>query len=274
MVEHAEACGVSLHWNTPARLSDLDRVGWVIGADGVTSAVRRAAGLDRGRSTSRRFGFRRHFRITPWTDFVEVYWSHRAQAYITPVNDHETGIALIADDASTRYSDLFRIFPDLAARIGNADPVSTLRGAITMSRRFARVTGGNVALVGDASGSVDAITGEGFVWRLNRRSRLPMLCQSIGLRTTKPRTRASCEFRGSWLACCSPWIVMIGFAEEQSQRWWLSRTNSHACSRCMWVRSRLSTPGALTSPSHAASWPREVVSFDRAWVRFRRRHDF
>ncbi len=31
-----------------------------------------------------------------------------------------------------------------------------------MSRRLHRVTSGNIALIGDASGSVDAITGEGL----------------------------------------------------------------------------------------------------------------
>src|SRR5262249_18119714 len=35
-------------------------------------------------------------------------------------------------------------------------------GAITTYRRFSRVGNGNVALVGDASGSLDAVTGEGL----------------------------------------------------------------------------------------------------------------
>ena len=36
------------------------------------------------------------------------------------------------------------------------------RGAITMMQKLRHVQRGNVALVGDASGSVDAITGEGL----------------------------------------------------------------------------------------------------------------
>jgi flavin-dependent dehydrogenase len=35
-------------------------------------------------------------------------------------------------------------------------------GAVTANRRLRRVTRGNLALIGDASGSVDAITGEGL----------------------------------------------------------------------------------------------------------------
>src|SRR5438093_1343039 len=36
------------------------------------------------------------------------------------------------------------------------------RGAVTISRRLRRVTSGRFALIGDASGSVDAVTGEGL----------------------------------------------------------------------------------------------------------------
>ncbi len=53
-------------------------------------------------------------------------------------------------------------FPELARRIGGAELTGRERGAITMTRKFRHVQRGNVALVGDASGSVDAITGEGL----------------------------------------------------------------------------------------------------------------
>src|SRR6185295_8752521 len=41
-------------------------------------------------------------------------------------------------------------------------PTTAVRGAVTGKRRLERVYRDNVALVGDASGSVDAITGEGL----------------------------------------------------------------------------------------------------------------
>ena len=50
---------------------------WIIGADGQNSLVRKWAGLDRGRPQETRFGFRQHFRVAPWTDFVEVHWGRR-----------------------------------------------------------------------------------------------------------------------------------------------------------------------------------------------------
>jgi flavin-dependent dehydrogenase len=54
----------------------------------------------------------------------------------------------------------------LASRLDGAPETSSERGAITGSRRLIRVTTrqgtGSVALIGDASGSVDAISGEGL----------------------------------------------------------------------------------------------------------------
>src|SRR5262249_48381969 len=52
-------------------------------------------------------------------------------------------------------------FPEARIRLAGA-AMTAERGGITGSRRFSPVARGNVALVGDASGSVDAITGEGI----------------------------------------------------------------------------------------------------------------
>ena len=59
---------------------------WLVGADGQNSGVRRDAALDATRSLSTRFGFRRHYQVAPWTDFVEVYWGDGFQVYVTPVS--------------------------------------------------------------------------------------------------------------------------------------------------------------------------------------------
>jgi menaquinone-9 beta-reductase len=53
-------------------------------------------------------------------------------------------------------------FFDLNARLSGAVATSAERGAMTANRKLKRVWRGNVALVGDASGTVDAITGDGL----------------------------------------------------------------------------------------------------------------
>ena len=53
-------------------------------------------------------------------------------------------------------------FPRLAERLANARLANAERGAITRMCALRRVSRGNVALVGDASGTVDAVTGQGL----------------------------------------------------------------------------------------------------------------
>lgn len=172
LIEEARQAGITMFWGSPVRGLALSgvRVGdhvvrcrWIVGADGSQSALRRAAGLEQVGSTyPRRFGSRRHFRIEPWSDFVEVYWAHGAQAYVTPVANDEICVAIVCGDPLLRYHELLPLFPSLAARLESATATSNVRGAVTASRRFPRVTSANLALIGDASGSVDAVTGLGL----------------------------------------------------------------------------------------------------------------
>lgn len=135
---------------------------WLVGADGLRSSVRRWASLEGGRRGSQRFGFRRHFRLKPWSDFVEVYWGERCQLFVTPVGEEEVGVALLARDPHLRLEDVLQSFPEVTSRIENAQTTSAERGGATANRALRAVTRNRVALVGDASGSVDAITGDGL----------------------------------------------------------------------------------------------------------------
>ncbi len=53
-------------------------------------------------------------------------------------------------------------FPQLQRRLQRVAASSSERGAVTVSRRLRRIFRGDTALIGDASGSVDAITGDGL----------------------------------------------------------------------------------------------------------------
>jgi menaquinone-9 beta-reductase len=159
--DHARQAGVEIFRGKPFRLSECIRARWIVAADGSQSTLRRAAGLDGSGRYTRRFGTRQHFQIKPWTDLVEVHWANGAQAYATPVAG-EVGVAIISSDPRKSFAELLPLFPALAMRLRGAVATSSVRGAVTFSRRFSRVTNANVALVGDASGSVDAVTGLGL----------------------------------------------------------------------------------------------------------------
>jgi menaquinone-9 beta-reductase len=171
MVERAQECGIALLWNTPvvglsrdgAMLGDTElKAKWIIGADGIHSRVRRWSGLDSKGRPQIRFAQRRHFRMKAWTDRVEVHWGQKAQTYVTPLGYDETCVALISRDPRMRLEDALREFPRLAGHMRHAEPSSAERGGVTVTRKLDQVYSGNIALIGDASGSVDAITGEGL----------------------------------------------------------------------------------------------------------------
>jgi flavin-dependent dehydrogenase len=61
---------------------------------------------------------------------------------------------------------------DLRARPGHRQPISSLRGAISQSSRLRSVTQDRVVFIGDASGSVDAVTGEGLALAFRQASAL------------------------------------------------------------------------------------------------------
>jgi flavin-dependent dehydrogenase len=171
MVEQARKVGVTLLWKTPVSaisppgvITDRQTIGarWIIGADGIHSRVRRWAGLESIARHQRRFAFRRHYGVAPWCNCTELYWGRNAQAYVTPVGTHDICVVLISRDPQARFASIGAEFPQLAERLASAAPTSTERGAVTLSRALDRVCRGRIALIGDASGSVDAITGEGL----------------------------------------------------------------------------------------------------------------
>jgi 2-polyprenyl-6-methoxyphenol hydroxylase-like FAD-dependent oxidoreductase len=135
---------------------------WVIGADGGASRVRKWAGLESRSRSRHRFGFRRHYCVAPWTDCMEIHWGPDCQIYVTPVTSLEVCVALISRDPALRLDDAMKHFPQLRERLGSAPAISSERGTATATRRLRRVYRGRLVLVGDASGSVDAITGEGL----------------------------------------------------------------------------------------------------------------
>ena len=169
LVRRAEKVGVQMQWG--ARVERLTAEGvsvegksirarWRICADGQYSRLRAQAGLEPQREPVMRKGQTPPLpRLRPWTDLVEVYWNDRGQLYVTPVSETEICAAYITRNLSTLFDDGLRDFPNVARRLADAEPTSPLSGAVTLSRRVRKVATGNVALLGEAAGSVDAITG-------------------------------------------------------------------------------------------------------------------
>ncbi len=137
---------------------------WVVAADGLHSPLRRLVGIGQESSlprNRRRFGVRAHFRIEPWTNLVEVYWSAEGEAYVTPVGSELVGVSMLAP-AGSAFTERVAAIPSLVERLGRAAIIGSVRGAGPLDQRTRRRVVGRVLFVGDAAGYVDALTGEGL----------------------------------------------------------------------------------------------------------------
>ncbi|HEY0937181.1 MAG TPA: monooxygenase, partial [Trebonia sp.] len=181
LAARAAALGIPV---LPARVTSFDRypghVGaagvearYLVAADGLHSPIRRALEPSgRPDPSPPRYGLRRHYRITPWTDLVEVHWAASSEAYVTPVASDLVGIGLLfAVPGRNRRGGVDRgpgggfdtrlsAFPALLDRLGGAVPASEVRGAGPLRQTVRRRVYDRVLLVGDASGYLDALTGE------------------------------------------------------------------------------------------------------------------
>jgi len=135
---------------------------WIVGADGIHSRIREWSGLGKGRRLSRRIGLRQHFKVRPWDEFMEIHWCDLGQAYVTPVGPEEICVVIVARNRFSSGGAALHWFPELASRLKGAKRMSTERGALTEGHLYDRVTSDRTALIGDASGSVDAIAGQGL----------------------------------------------------------------------------------------------------------------
>ena len=151
----------------PTRITSIDqdahgvtaagiRAKWLVAADGLHSAVRRAVGIAAVAGTPRRYGVRWHYRLPAWSEFVEVHWSRWGEAYVTPVAPDLVGVAILSVQAPE-----LAWFPRLANHLEGASR-GRARGCGPMRQVVSRRVAGRVLLVGDAAGYEDALTGEGI----------------------------------------------------------------------------------------------------------------
>jgi flavin-dependent dehydrogenase len=176
LVARAEECGVQFLWKMPisGMVSDADtssvqlgkrniRAKWIVGADGQGSRVRRWIGLESSSGIGQRFASRRHYRIKPWSNYMEIHWAGTTQAYLTPIGEEEVCVVVMAQTpARGLFESALNQMPALREKLSGKPLGSRERGAVSAMRTLRRVQRNNVALIGDASGGVDAITGEGL----------------------------------------------------------------------------------------------------------------
>lgn len=171
LFERACQVGVEMHWGTRVLLGEAEKVyvngdevqnRWIVGADGQNSRVRKWAGLRARFEGVPRYGFRRHYQVAPWSEQVEVHWNSRSEIYVTPTGARDVCVAVLTRNPRLRIDEALRGFPAISKRLTGAETSSKERGAACVSRSLEDVSRGKVLLVGDASCTVDPITGDGL----------------------------------------------------------------------------------------------------------------
>lgn len=170
---------------------------YLVAADGLHSPLRRAVGLASASTTTPRWGQRRHYAVAPDTDFVEVIWAAHSEAYVTPVAPDTIGVALLSA-ARGPFAAQLTAFPELAARLSQAEPVSQVRGAGPLRQRVRGRVAGRVLLVGDAAGYIDALTGEGLAVSLAAAAQL-VSCLAAGQPERYEQAWARVSRRSRWI---------------------------------------------------------------------------
>jgi flavin-dependent dehydrogenase len=189
------------------------RARWLVGADGLHSRVRKEAGIEATPISlpGRRLGVRRHFTVRPWSDKVEVWWADGVEAYVTPVGPERVGVAFLWSGGKGDFETFLALFPALAAKLG--PPESQVRGAGPFGVHVARRTQGRVLLVGDASGYLDALTGEGLS--------LAWECGAALVRRTLADNPAGYE--ADWRGITRRHLLFTGLLLQIARRPWLRR---------------------------------------------------
>ena len=179
LARRAAEAGVELRWDcavegfaitgravTITTAAGALNAGILVAADGLHSPTRHRAGLAGPSQGSPRFGLRQHFRLAPWSRFVEVHLSRGVEAFVTPAGTMRVGVAFLWErdsfDGPVSFEMLLARFPAVAQRLAGAPADSQPRGAGPLAQAAHSRTSDRLVLVGDAAGYVDAITGEGL----------------------------------------------------------------------------------------------------------------
>ena len=187
LVQRAEACGVTLRWgsravglNQTAEDVTLDlheevplTARWLVGADGLRSKVRQWTGL--GDATvegprARRFGIRRHYRMAPWSDCVDVHWADGREAYVTPVGPETVGVAILWQGEPSGFDAQLASFPRLAKRLEGVEATSRDRGSGPLKQSVRAVHKGGLPWWGTPPATSTPLPAKGCPWPFINRS--------------------------------------------------------------------------------------------------------
>lgn len=163
----------------------------VVGADGHSSVVSRALGLDVGLRWPRKTGLAAHYRGVAALDrYGEMHVGRGSYAGLAILEGDLTNVTVVVptDAVKSRSGSLAAYFdasiaglPGVAGKLAGAERVGGIRGVGPMARRARRVCGDGYLLIGDAASFLDPFPGEG-VYEALKAARIAAPVASAALR--------------------------------------------------------------------------------------------
>ncbi|HEY3082125.1 MAG TPA: NAD(P)/FAD-dependent oxidoreductase [Chloroflexota bacterium] len=143
---------------------------FVVGADGLHSAIARSLGLERRTGWPRRLGLVARYRGVALNGAAEMHVGRALYCGLAPLGDGTVNVGLVVplaagprDEPKERYFERrLADLPGVRAALRGASRVTPVRGVGPLRRRVHRVDGPGFLLVGDAAGFLDPFTGEGI----------------------------------------------------------------------------------------------------------------
>ncbi len=193
-----DASGVvtGVECSSPSREPLVLRARFVVGADGTRSRVATELGVRRETPWLRKVALVTRYSGVPWGDRAEVHLLERGFFAVAPIEGGDVSLNLVLDAREYERTGLPRDelleewlhrTPKLGERILRGRRIDPVRGTGAMAMSTTRQVFDGAALVGDASGYVDPITGEGIFFALKGAQ---MLAASLARALHEGRTDA------------------------------------------------------------------------------------
>jgi flavin-dependent dehydrogenase len=220
-------CGV--HVREAGRVREL-HARLVIGADGLRSKVARALGVQRSVPWLDKLALTTRYAGVPAKECAEVHFFPGGYFAATTVDDGQFSLNLVIDRAAVhdRVGDwdaflanyLDRV-PRLRDRLPGAERVEPVRGCGPLAMRTTAQFAAGVALVGDACGYVDPVTGEGIFFAL-RGAQLLAPAAVAALADPRPDWRALRAYGRGRRAEFVPRMAMAKLLQRGLRHPWLA----------------------------------------------------
>jgi flavin-dependent dehydrogenase len=206
------------------------RAAWTIGADGLRSRVASELGVRSEVGWLRKLALTAHYAGVAWGAHAEVHFFDGGYLACAPVDEGLVGVNVVVDLArharlsaprDAAFDAYLARVPAVERRLRAGVRASPIRGLGPLAARTSRQVFDGAALVGDACGYVDPVTGEG-IWQALRGAELLAASLSAALEARRTDARALESYARERRRELAPHAALAACLQRGLQREWIT----------------------------------------------------